>query len=103
MNRILTMFLLVAAIATWTVETMHRERLTKRLDQARLAVRALSRAKAENADLARRQPFVGERESLRRDRAELAALRRELAHSDQSGEAGKAALAALGQEILPFM
>jgi hypothetical protein len=101
MNRILIMFLLLAAVVTWTLQAMNRDKLTKRLDQARLGTRFMGRVNAEHEDLRRRQPFVGEVEGLRRDRAEMVNLRRELAHREQAAAGSKAGLMAVGREILP--
>jgi hypothetical protein len=101
MNRILVMFLLLAAIVAWTLGAIEREKLTKRLDQARLATRFATRVKAEHEDLLRRQPFNGEVETLRRDRVELMSLRREMVRREQAADGSKAGLAAVGREILP--
>lgn len=96
------LLLLVAAVAVWTVETTNRERLTQRLDVMRVNTRALGRVQAEHERLTRIQPFVGEIDSLRRDRAEAASLRRELVHR-QTGNDPEAqrVQAALGREVLP--
>jgi hypothetical protein len=104
MNRTLILFLLVAAVAAWTSETVDRERLTRRLDVMRLNTRAAGRVQAEHERLRRAQPFAGEIESLRRDRVELAGLRRDLAQRRLAGPASDraAARAAVGREILPM-
>jgi hypothetical protein len=103
MNRPLALVLLVSAAVTWTLETVNRERLIKRLDGVRQTVRAMGRVQREHEDLLRRQPFLGELESLRRDRAELVGLRREALHREQfgGGSTRAAAMAAIGREVLP--
>lgn len=102
MNRTMLMLLLVAAVAAWIVETTNRERLTKRIDVMRANTRALGRVQAEHERLVRVQPFVGEIDSLRRDRAEVMNLRRELVNRQtSSGPEVQRVQAALGREVLP--
>jgi hypothetical protein len=102
MNRTMLLLLLVAAVAAWTVETTNRERLTKRIDVMRANTRALGRVQAEHERLLRIQPFVGEIDSLRRDRAEVLNLRRELVNRQTgSGPYAQRVQAALGREVLP--
>jgi hypothetical protein len=102
MNRAMLLLFLVAAVAAWTVETTNRERLTKRIDVMRVNTRALGRVQAEHERLLRIQPFVGEIDSLRRDRAEVMNLRRELVNRrNGSGPEAKRVQAALGREVLP--
>lgn len=102
MNPTVLLVLLLAAVVTWTVETVNRDRLTKRLDVMRLNTRALGRVQAEHDRLVRIQPFVGEIDSLRRDRAEAVSLRREIANrAARKGSPHDQALAAMGREVLP--
>jgi hypothetical protein len=102
MNRTMLLLFLVAAVAAWTVETTNRERLTKRIDVMRVNTRALARVQDEHERLLRIQPFVGEIDSLRRDRAEVMNLRRELVNRQNgTGPEAKRVQAALGREVLP--
>ncbi|MSU66376.1 MAG: hypothetical protein EXS38_09815 [Opitutus sp.] len=102
MNHFLAIFLLFAAIVAWTIETMERTRLTARIDNLRLGNRALGHTREEHERLRRREPFPDELLSLRRDAAELAGLRREMADREQFTATGGRSAAVTAGGTVPF-
>ncbi len=102
MNQPLAIALLLAAVVAWTSETIERTRLTARIENIRVSNHALGNLREEHERWQRREPFGDELLSLRRDAAELAGLRREMADREQFATTGGLSTPASATSTDPF-